>query len=197
MPLLPNITIRKDVVGVTNRYDGSDNLVHILSNAKHTAPFGLTLPGEKLTRETVQIAHDNEVYKHCVLRCQEEDLDELGFRPHSTLYALLLSDTPKSVPMSFGYHIMAKFDGKTIGRAFVYLLDKTAYMEDVFVDPQFEGKGIATSLVDRVVQESMEAEVGTLLCTARSESTGALKIYSRMGFVEVGVNYRKDDFHDL
>jgi GNAT superfamily N-acetyltransferase len=73
---------------------------------------------------------------------------------------------------------VAEIDGVLVG--FATALPREGYLEleDLFVDPDFMRRGIATALIDDVKQRGLPVEV--------SANEHALAFYTSVGFVEIG-----------
>lgn len=57
-----------------------------------------------------------------------------------------------------------------------------AWIEDVIVDENYRGFGIARKLVDRAIQQAKERNVASLSLSSRPERVAANKLYQAMSF---------------
>ena len=97
-----------------------------------------------------------------------------------------------------GIKITLSEKGETIGRAFLYLLrnglhdQPFGFMEDVFVEEQFRGKGYGPKIVEKVIEEAKKRNCYKLICTSRFSNEKAHKLYAKAGFREQGKEFRID-----
>jgi GNAT superfamily N-acetyltransferase len=79
---------------------------------------------------------------------------------------------------------VAEEDGAVVGFATWAETDGGMELEDLFVDPQWMRRGIATALVSRIADLLRSRGADTLEVTA---SPDALEFYRAVGFVDIGV----------
>ncbi len=97
-----------------------------------------------------------------------------------------------------GIKIVAEQDGKNIGRAYLYLLYNDlhekpfGFMEDVFVNEDFRGKGIGKRLVNEIIKKAKENNCYKLVCTSRYEKEKVHGLYEKLGFSDHGKEFRID-----
>ena len=97
-----------------------------------------------------------------------------------------------------GIKFTAKDDGKTIGRAYLYLLKNDlheqpfGFLEDVFVEEAFRGHGIGSKLVEAVIAEAKTQGCYKLICTARQTKPEVHAFYEKFGFNKWGSEFRMD-----
>ncbi len=88
--------------------------------------------------------------------------------------------------------------GKVIGRAYLYILRNDlhdrpfGFLEDVFVDPDFRGQGLAGQLVNVVINEARKRGCYKLVAASRHERTRVHDLYLRLGFKNHGLEFRLD-----
>ncbi len=88
--------------------------------------------------------------------------------------------------------------GREIGRAFLYILKNKlhkkpfGFMEDVFVEENFRGKGYGVELVKAVILEARKRKCYKLICTSRHSKPKVHDLYQRLGFKNHGVEFRID-----
>lgn len=94
--------------------------------------------------------------------------------------------------------ITAEEGGKTVGRAFVYLIyndlhaEPYGYLEDVFVGESRRGQGIGEKLVKEAIATARENKCYKLVGTSRNERTGVHEFYKKLGFADYGKEFRMD-----
>jgi GNAT superfamily N-acetyltransferase len=79
---------------------------------------------------------------------------------------------------------VAEEDGSVVGFATWAETDGGIELEDLFVDPKWMRRGIATALVDRIADVVRSRDADTLEVTA---SPDALEFYRALGFIDAGV----------
>lgn len=103
----------------------------------------------------------------------------------------------KQVLNTKGYRFSIKRDGREVGRAYLYLLKNDLHkqtfglLEDVFVEPDYRGAGVARELLDAVMTEA-KGSCYKLIATSRNNGTRASvhEWYTRLGFVNYGTEFR-------
>ncbi|MBU5688065.1 MAG: GNAT family N-acetyltransferase [Candidatus Aenigmarchaeota archaeon] len=87
---------------------------------------------------------------------------------------------------------------KEIARAYLYILYNDlhkrpfGFLEDVFVDENYRGKGIGTTILSAVIDEAKKRGCYKLVCTSRYENEAAHNIYKKLGFRDHGKEFRLD-----
>jgi len=83
--------------------------------------------------------------------------------------------------------LLARCDGKVVGYA-VYFFTFSSFvgrrglwLEDLYVRPQFRGRGIGRSLIEAVARMAAERNCGRLEWAALNWNTNALDFYRRLG----------------
>lgn len=80
---------------------------------------------------------------------------------------------------------VAEEDGSVVGFATWAESDDGVELEDLFVDPKWMRRGIATALVTRIVEVLRSRGEDTLEVTANPD---ALEFYRSVGFIDAGVD---------
>lgn len=99
---------------------------------------------------------------------------------------------------SYAIKITAEEDGKTLGRAYLYVMQNDlheepfGFMEDVFVEAGKRGRGIGTKLVNEVIAEAKKQRCYKIICTSRYTSTKVHDLYMKLGFKDHGKEFRMD-----
>lgn len=89
-------------------------------------------------------------------------------------------------------------DGKTVGRAYLYVLSNDLHtqpfglLEDVYVEPEYRGQGIATVLIERVIKVAHSLDCYKLIATSRYSREKVHEMYERLGFQDYGKEFRMD-----
>ncbi len=93
---------------------------------------------------------------------------------------------------------IAKENGTPIGRAFLYILyndlhvEPFAFMEDVFVDEAYRGRGIGSEMVKAMVKEARVQGCYKMIFTARNIKREVQDWYVHLGFKDWGKEFRMD-----
>ena len=69
-----------------------------------------------------------------------------------------------------------------------------ADMMNVAVAPDYRRKGIAATLIGELISQLRDAEVHSLALEVRASNTGAIELYRKLGFLQVGC--RKNYYHN-
>ena len=91
-----------------------------------------------------------------------------------------------------------KEGGLEIARTYLYLLyndlhgEPFGFMEDVYVDESFRGRGIGSLLVEKVIEEARSRGCYKLICTSRHTKPDVHELYKKLGFTDHGLEFRID-----
>ncbi len=109
------------------------------------------------------------------------ELEELCFSHPWTL-----ANIESEIQKENGIFIGAFYEDKMVGYASCYLVEDTAFMNNVGVHPDYRGFGIGEALMIRL--EALAAERGIfLLCLeVRSKNTVAIGMYKKLGYEKKG-----------
>ena len=97
-----------------------------------------------------------------------------------------------------GIKFTCRRDGRVAGRAFLYILRNDLHdrpfglLEDVFVEPDCRGQGLASELVREVIAAARQAGCYKLVATSRHERAKVHELYFRLGFRSRGLEFRID-----
>jgi GNAT superfamily N-acetyltransferase len=89
-------------------------------------------------------------------------------------------------------------DGREIARAYLYVMTNDLHdapfglLEDVYVDESQRGGGLATALVNEVLEAARLAGCYKLIATSRASRPRVHELYERLGFERYGLEFRKD-----
>lgn len=102
-------------------------------------------------------------------------------------------------PRPFAVKLTARNNaGTIIGWAYLYIIfqDRHAepygYAENVYIVPEERGKGIGTDLIRAVVAEARRQGCYKVIGTSKTSNERAHIFYERLGFRNVGVEFRID-----
>ena len=85
--------------------------------------------------------------------------------------------------------IFALEDGKEIGFAFfflsfsTYIANVNMHLEDLFIDPEYRGKGYGSKIVD-LIEKELIGEVKVLTALVKSTNKSSQKIFLKNEYVE-------------
>ncbi|MDD5760731.1 MAG: GNAT family N-acetyltransferase [Candidatus Pacebacteria bacterium] len=97
---------------------------------------------------------------------------------------------------SIGIKFIEEIKGKEVGRAFLYILyndlheQPFGFLEDVFVEEAFRNRGIATSLVSKIIEEARDRQCYKIIATSRYSRPSVHALYRRLGFQDWGTEFR-------
>ena len=94
--------------------------------------------------------------------------------------------------------VILEEEGKMIGRAYLYIIENDlhdepyGFLEDVFIEEPFRGKGYGSALVKAVIEEAKRRGLTKLIGTSRHTRPEVHMFYERLGFKNHGVEFRMD-----
>lgn len=94
--------------------------------------------------------------------------------------------------------IIAKFDGKEVGRAFLFVMKNDihsrpfGFIEDVYVDENYRGQKIGSELVQRLIAEAKKKKCYKIIMTSRYSRDKVHSLYKKIGFKDWGKEFRMD-----
>jgi len=97
-----------------------------------------------------------------------------------------------------GIKIFLELDGKEIARGYLYLIkndlhqEPYGFMEDVFVEEKFRGKGYGAKIVKALIEEAKKRGCYKLLGTSRHGREKVHQFYKSLGFYDRGKEFRID-----
>ncbi|GAB6983552.1 ribosomal protein S18-alanine N-acetyltransferase [Nocardioides pyridinolyticus] len=83
------------------------------------------------------------------------------------------------------HYLVAEQDELVVGHAVASVAGDIAELQRIAVAPEQRRHGLATALLDAVVEVSRAASADRLLLEVREDNAGALAFYAARGFVEV------------
>lgn len=82
-------------------------------------------------------------------------------------------------------YLVAEADGQVVGYAVASIVADIAELQRIAVDAHHRRTGLATELLDCVVDEARKEDADRLLIEVREGNDGALAFYAARGFVEI------------
>ncbi len=95
---------------------------------------------------------------------------------------------------SFSKILVAEVDGKLAGFAVLWILPPEAYLANIAVDPEFQGLGIGTRLLEAVEEMAKDSGANYIILEVRVSNKAAIRLYEKFGFEPVGL--RKGMYFD-
>ncbi len=92
-----------------------------------------------------------------------------------------------------GGHHLVLFDGKPIGRIWLYQGELEHQLVDISLLPEFRNRGIGAGLVTQAIAGARAAGV-PLRCSVAAANSGSLRFHQRLGFQIAG---RDEVYYDL
>ncbi|PIR04318.1 MAG: GNAT family N-acetyltransferase [Candidatus Magasanikbacteria bacterium CG11_big_fil_rev_8_21_14_0_20_39_34] len=97
---------------------------------------------------------------------------------------------------SYAIEFNIEEDGKTVGFAFVVIIQNNrhkepyALLENVYVDPEYRGKGYAKELLKSIMKKVKELDCYKFIATSRYSNEGVHEWYKKVGFEDWGKEFR-------
>ncbi|ENU29175.1 hypothetical protein F991_03307 [Acinetobacter sp. CIP-A165] len=83
----------------------------------------------------------------------------------------------------------------TLTQETVAKISHKAYLSSVFVQPEFQNKGIANELIQAVIEHSNK-HIEQILLTVADDNNSAIHLYKKLGFQIYGVEHKALKDHD-
>lgn len=99
---------------------------------------------------------------------------------------------------TYAVKITAEEDGHIVGWAYLYIIvndrhvEPYGLLENVYVVPEYRGKGIGRSLLDTAIAEAQERSCYKLIAQSRHGKESVHALYEKLGFRNHGLNFRMD-----
>jgi len=90
--------------------------------------------------------------------------------------------------------IVAEIDGLITGYAGYIVAAGECQLTNIGVAPEFRGKSIAKSLLNRILEIAKKAECEYIFLDVRPSNTAAINLYNRFGFIEL---YRRPGYYRI
>lgn len=106
----------------------------------------------------------------------EEMLRDMLFSDNPLIFAFIaeIDESNKAVGFALYFYNYSTFVGK-----------KGLYLEDLFVEPEFRGKGIGKALFTRLAQESVKQDCGRFEWQVLDWNTPSIDFYKSMGAISM------------
>ena len=120
---------------------------------------------------------------------QLSDLDNICF---SVPWSLRQFQNEAKNPMA--HYVIAKIDGVIVGYAGYWKVIDEGQITNVAVLPQYRRKGIARTIIKKLINDAKEDGIKKLSLEVRCSNEAAISLYSSFGFIRVGD--RKNYYHN-
>ena len=87
----------------------------------------------------------------------------------------------KKIEKNINEYTRVTLDGKTVGYFYFHKADGENEIDDLYVLPEYRGRGIGTEIINKCIKESDSP----IFLYVFVRNTGAVKLYRRMGFETV------------
>lgn len=87
-------------------------------------------------------------------------------------------------------HFAAFYEGQLVSVASIFTTDSSAQLRKFATDPNFQGQGVGSRLVQHVIADLKHHGVQRLWCDARESALG---FYQQLGFQVVGQRFYKHE----
>ena len=81
----------------------------------------------------------------------------------------------------------AEEDGIMIGYAGIWLIPPEGYITNVAVHPDYRRRGIATAMLNKMIDECLSEKVLDITLEVRVSNAPGISLYKSLGFTEAGV----------
>lgn len=104
---------------------------------------------------------------------------------------------------SFAIKISIEEHGQPVGWAHVFIKfqdrhdEPYAYLENVFVHPEYQGKGYGRRLVSLAIDEAKSHGCYKIIATSKHQKERVHDFYQKFGFVKYGYAFRNDLIDDV
>ncbi len=95
---------------------------------------------------------------------------------------------------SYSRIFVAECNGRVCGYLVLWLFPPEAYIANVAVDPESQGKGVGSALLEHVVAYCQDEQISCITLEVRRSNLRAQALYKRFGFEVVGI--RRGMYHD-
>ena len=85
------------------------------------------------------------------------------------------------------HYIVAESDSRVIGHAGIMYVGNDGHVTTVAVDPQWQGRGVATRLMSALCEHALTRSISALTLEVRVGNERAISLYRRFGFAPAGV----------
>lgn len=124
--------------------------------------------------------------QRCAQAAYEMYVPRIGKRP-----APMIADFQDQIAKHL-VHVLT--DGKCVaGFVVFYLRDDHLHLENVAVDPQFQGLGYGVQLIKHAEKAALDMGVGAVKLYTNTKMTENLKLYPSLGYSELG-RWHEDGF---
>lgn len=96
------------------------------------------------------------------------------------------SELEKVASNDSAIYFVAEEDGRAIGYGGLFFVLDEGSINNIAVLPEYRRRGIASSILVALTEESKEKALTALFLEVRESNLGARELYASFGFVEVG-----------
>jgi len=95
-----------------------------------------------------------------------------------------------------GIKLYIEQDGREVARAYLYIMkndlraEPFGFMEDVFVDENCRGQGLATKILAKLIEAAKENNCYKIVGTSRHGRENVHRLYEKIGFKNFGVEFK-------
>ncbi|MCU1569102.1 MAG: ribosomal protein S18P-alanine acetyltransferase [Pseudarthrobacter sp.] len=88
------------------------------------------------------------------------------------------------------WYLVAEGSEGIVGYAGLMCIEPIADVQTIAVVPEYEGRGIGTTLLTRLIEEAIRRHAADLLLEVRADNPRAQQLYRRFGFEQIHVRPR-------
>jgi GNAT superfamily N-acetyltransferase len=137
--------------------------------------------------ETVKLRQYRPSNHDRVLQLHYQGLKQVGIRLDDDFHSEYDADLTriKAEYLQNGDFLIATIGEKTVGMGAIRRIDKrTAEIKRMRVDPEFQGRGIGSLILDGLIAEAKAAGYGRLILDTTDRMVVARRLYESCGFKE-------------
>jgi ribosomal-protein-alanine N-acetyltransferase len=98
----------------------------------------------------------------------------------------------------FAHYLVVRHQGRAIAYGGMWFILDEAHITNIAVHPQYRRRGVGTLLLGKMISYAQKRSIQNITLEVRAGNRGAIGLYSRMGFIEVGIRrgYYSDNGED-
>ena len=144
---------------------------------------------EKLLKKLSVSGQDREKRSYDIqyrLVAKEEAAQVLTLEEACFSHPWTLANIESEIEKDSGIFVGAFFDDQMVGYASLYYVERTGFMNNVAVHPQFRQLGIGGTLMKELERLALEKDLVIITLEVRSKNKPAIAMYKKLGYQKKG-----------